>query len=1329
MSSDDDFGDSCDDTAFLEAATQVERENTPAFQPSPRPLKRRKIKEDARPAPPRKQFRNTRPRPFVSSDEDDSVEECEKHSPAAGSNHNTSDEVDNVDLSTTFTSAGSTARKKRIGSKKRELESDCEGDSPRKEGVAEKRKNRIHQPSVVHNLTDVYLTQPPREPSPPWMPRGAIWRKAATSIGVHKSVASSAIKTVTLSDKQSIPSGPVPHASRPIESLPPARPDELSRPSMISGTSNPYDATQELADLPSDAFASSPCSPQQHNDVVLVSERRTKIVAPQTGLRQTTLFGRQTINGEIPLSQAHKRYSFVVDQKAEPLTHHKLDPEAIKSWVYPTNLGTIRDYQFNIVARGLFHNLLVALPTGLGKTFIAATIMLNWFRWTTEAQIVFVAPTKPLVAQQIDACFHICGIPRSCTTMLIGGVPTAVRAEEWASKRVFFMTPQTLLNDLKHGYADPKKIVLLVVDEAHRATGGYAYVEVVSFLRRFNNSFRVLALTATPGADVEAVQKVIDGLDISRVEIRTENSLDISKYIHHRKIEKHVFKNSDEMQMCMDLYSQALQPTVNKIAGLNAFWSKDPLDVTPFGIMNARKRWAQDAGRNVNQGQKFMVNSIFTVLGSISQAMELLKFHGIGPFYVKLKEFKEANVKSKSKTIDSICNSDSFKKLLVRLQTWTGDENFVGHPKMEFLQEAVLEHFANAEDRAGSNDSVAQSRIMIFAHFRDSAEEIVRVLRRHQPMVRPRVFVGQSSGKNSEGMNQKEQLDVIEKFKAGTFNVLVATSIGEEGLDIGDLDLIILYDSKASPIRMLQRMGRTGRKREGKVIFLQMEGKEENDANKAKDSYEAMQQLIAEGSRFNFHDEISRRILPRDVQPVVERRIVEIPSENSQSDWLPEPKKKRGKPLKKPPKKFNMPDGVLTGFVTAGRMDEEIAPKSRVKKAVRAYPSEEILELPSLDSVYLDEEATQDLRQRYADVLEDDDDAIPELNLRAHPGQQRTLSKTYGFHKHGRVTESFVNIVQRMHAMDDARLDVFDKNARFDDWQDVPPNVLVSDDESGSVPPEDVWAEEDAPSQSLSKSKPKHKEDANADTGLTVPDDMWADEDPPSQPLRKSKAQPGTKPKAKADAGSKASSKPRGRPRKDPHMSVTPARTKKTKPITPAIETPTWRVSRLAEEGDLSSPPPTDPHMKIASQAETIGSEDSEGAFAPQDTQAYRLDSDLVSFIAEDDENVEDEVHPTSSLPGLDLSGIGKGTQAVLKAAQPKRPKKAAKIFTSDVSDDDQVVSSDNEDDAPIRQRDAPAVKQRAFVVDSSSEDEVIEPPKSKRRVRRVVEEDDEDDE
>lgn len=1293
MSDSDNYGDEFDDTEFLTAATQAEKENTPAFQASPRPNKRQKLDppDGGIARIPRKKQQKARRRAFVSSDEDEDEDENvtdltlsdPKSTGASPSSHGILQE-----------------ERSAFRSKKAHViqHDDHDDISPAKETTAQKRKNRIHVPTTNLDMTDMFFTQPPQEHSPPWKPRGAIWAKPVASIGVHRPAELTtragldAIKPMSLPGRQSITQAPL----SPNRSASPVEAHEFPQLPTTNGSTAAYDFTQDLADLPSDAFASSSSSPQKQDGNAVVIDTRKRVVAPHTGLRQTTLFGRQGVNGDVPLSQVNKRYNFIADQKQEPPTHHKLESEAVKTWVYPTNLGTIRDYQFNIVQRGLFNNLLVALPTGLGKTFIAATIMLNWFRWTTEAQIVFVAPTKPLVAQQIEACFKIAGIPRSYTTMLTGGVPPALRSEEWKSKRVFFMTPQTLLNDLKQGYADPKKLVLLVVDEAHRATGAYAYVEVVSFLRRFNQSFRVLALTATPGADVEAVQKVIDGLDISKVEIRTENSMDICSYVHQRSIEKHVFQNSEEMEMCMELYSQALQPLVNTVNGLNAYWSKNPCDLTPYGCQQAKKKWFLEAGRNANQGVKSMVNTVFSILASISQGMELLKYHGIGPFYVKLKEFKKDSEKTKSKYKKQILESESFQKLMVRLQGWVTDDNFVGHPKLDFLQQVILDHFVNAENGENTEGAApSQTRIMVFAHFRDSAEEISRILKRHEPMIRPRVFVGQSTGKNSEGMSQKEQLEAIEQFKQGTFNTLIATSIGEEGLDIGEVDLIICYDSKASPIRMLQRMGRTGRKRQGKIVMLQMQGKEENDANKAKDSYEKMQELIANGTHFTFHDEISRRILPPDVKPVVDRRVVDIPLENSQQDWLPEPKKK-GR-MKKPPKVFHMPDGVLTGFVTAGRMDEEIVPKKRGKKAtLPIYPSEEAFVIPSLESVLLNDDATRDLERRFQTVFDDDDDPMVNgLNYSHHPERQRIMSRPQLFSITGRATRAFVDTMQRMNNMNIKRLDTFRQNLHYSDCEyEAENDIIVSDTESRPVIHEDMWADDDPASQILSKPKAKAK--------------GKPDPKPTTKPTK-------TTPKARA---------PRGRPRKDTAAMVTPRRQAKTKSQTPQTKTPNWRVSGLAQEGRSSSPPPTDPRFHVASQADTLGSDDTIGDDEVQDTQAYKLDSELASFIVEDEDDVD---IPASSLQSLDLSGFGKGTQAVVQAARPKRAPRAEKIFTSDATDDDAIVSSDSDDDAPLVRSGAGSNKKLTFVVDSDSEDEDA-PVAPRQRTRRIIEDDEDDD-
>jgi len=890
-----------------------------------------------------------------------------------------------------------------------------------------KTKYKIHIPKNGELPTDTFFTQPPQRSSSPYRIDQFRWRKP------RKLSPPPPLQREPLKQQASLN----PHVSTTSASFEPRIDgrENCKLKSLNSETNAPDDdfAADEsyedlLADLPSDAFSSpngstrgTPVQPvfissQQEYPSQAIQHQR--LVAPLSNLRQTTLFGTQAQEAASQ-SQSTRKRNWPLANREEIPTHHKLDQAALKTWVYPTNLGTIRDYQYSIVARGLYHNTLVALPTGLGKTFIAATIMLNWFRWTTDAQIVFVAPTKPLVSQQVKACFDIAGIPRSATTMLTGGISPGLRAEEWQSKRVFFMTPQTIVNDLKSGICDPKKLVLLVVDEAHRATGGYAYVEVVNFLRRFNDSFRVLALTATPGASIESVQEVIDGLGISRVEIRTEESLDIRQYVHSRKINTVLFENSDEMTMAMELFSRALQPVLDKLNGMNAYWMRDPMSLTPYGCNQARQKWMlSDAGRKAVMPVKGMVNTIFSLLASLSHGIELLKFHGIGPFYHKVLAFRNEihNCGKKgSKYSNQINECEPFQTMMSRIQIWINNSDFVGHPKLEYSQSVIMNHFLDAGDGRGASDP-SSTRVMVFAHYRDSAEEITRVLRRNEPMIRPHVFVGQANSKGSDGMDQKTQLETIKKFQSGTYNTLVATSIGEEGLDIGEVDLIICYDASASPIRMLQRMGRTGRKRAGNIVVTLMKGKEENNFIKAKDNYEKMQTEIAAGTRFNFHDEGSKRIVPKEIQPVVDKRIIEIPLENTQPD-LPEPKKK-GRAPKRPPKKFHMPDGVRTGFVKASRLDDEeesengIVRQQPQKHRRSKLPSPE--PLPSLEQVLLTSAQERELERKYLDIQGDTSQIVEIPRNDAFPFLQRSLRPTKHV-SHGSVTKRTAQMLTSMH--------------------------------------------------------------------------------------------------------------------------------------------------------------------------------------------------------------------------------------------------------------------------------------------------------------------------
>lgn len=780
----------------------------------------------------------------------------------------------------------------------------------------------------------------------------------------------------------------------------PRAPGAFSRNPSLGNARNGFSNT-----FPSNAFDTSPRPSAQ-----------TQAQIQGQNLRQTTLWGTTLREDRVTGSQAANNRPFRADLPPEAPTHHELQHDELSTWVYPLNLGAIRDYQFSIVKNGLFHNTLVALPTGLGKTFIAATIMLNYFRWTKRAKIVFVAPTKPLASQQVQACLGIAGIPRSQATLLTGETAPALRQGEWENKRLFFMTPQTLMNDLSKGYADPKSIVLLVVDEAHRATGDYAYVKVVEFIRRFSKSIRVLALTATPGSTVEGVQDIIDNLGISRVEIRTEESIDIRQYVHSRNIDTVTFDPSDEMHEVRELFSKALKPLVDKLSAQNIYYGRDPMSLTTFGLLKSRQEWMAGPGGHVNQGVKFMMMAVFSILQSLAHLIKLLNFHGIKPFYNGLAEFRsgeEGKPGQGSKLKRQLLTDENFQKMMTKIERWMRMEEFNGHPKLTYLCETLVNHFIDA----GENSN---TRAIVFSEYRDSAEEIVRLLN-SKPLIRATVFVGQADSKRSEGMKQKQQIETIEKFKSGGFNVLVATSIGEEGLDIGQVDLIVCYDASASPIRMLQRMGRTGRKRAGNIVLLLMKGKEEEKFLEAKDNYQKMQQLICNGDGFTFRHDLSTRIVPRDIRPEVDKRLVDIPIENSQNTSLPEPKKTAaGLRKKAAKKKFNMPDDVETGFVNLkasffGRPAERATniPKPPAE-------TDFLVEVPGLEKVLLSKSQTERFERLYKTLPKTPFDKVQELgfddiNLGAHPAAQRVLRRTVNL-KHGQYTKRCVKLFKTLGA-------------------------------------------------------------------------------------------------------------------------------------------------------------------------------------------------------------------------------------------------------------------------------------------------------------------------
>ncbi|KAI0651647.1 hypothetical protein C8Q79DRAFT_49688 [Trametes meyenii] len=604
-----------------------------------------------------------------------------------------------------------------------------------------------------------------------------------------------------------------------------------------------------------------------------------------------------------------------------PAPPMRLSPDrlAARTWIYPLNKPK-RDYQYNIVKKCLFENTLVALPTGLGKTFIAGVVMLNYYNWFPQGKVVFIAPTKPLVAQQIDACHKTCGIPGSVAAELTGNVTKDRRINAWRTQRVFYATPQTLLNDLVKGLVDALDIVLIVIDEAHRGTGDYAYAQVVRFMMQHNPHFRIMALTATPGSKPEAVQEIVDALHISHIEIRNEDDADLKKYLHTKHEQEHFIHMTEDIATLRDGLASLITPILKKVqsAGFLKNGNTAPTMLHPFRCQSTVAEMSK------SKAPQYAIGAA-AQLGPLARAMGYLMENSVAMCYGFLKGIASGQDDSNAKK--AIRKMEGFTNLM-KLFEKQAARGFAMHPKMDTLRTLLIDHFAKQlpDDHEGPAQGApgGRSRAMVFVSFRECVEEIVELLNKESPIIRAKAFIGQGTDKQGKkGYAQKEQLEVIEQFKAGTYNVLVSTSIGEEGLDIGEVDVIVCYDAQKTPIRMLQRIGRTGRKQAGTVHILLAKGREEHNWQKAQSNYQEVQHFIVRASDLEVYGDVDR-LIPDDIDPQPVEMMMEIEADSSSSKG-----KKRAHdddPLR------NIPAGASKGFVNVRELLKQHGATRRKKE-------------------------------------------------------------------------------------------------------------------------------------------------------------------------------------------------------------------------------------------------------------------------------------------------------------------------------------------------------------------------------------------------------------
>jgi ERCC4-related helicase len=444
-----------------------------------------------------------------------------------------------------------------------------------------------------------------------------------------------------------------------------------------------------------------------------------------------------------------------------------------------------RAYQEVIAASALGENTLVVLPTGLGKTVIAAMVAA---KKAEEGKVLFLAPTKPLVEQHIDTFDDFIDVDREEMYVMTGDTRPDKRYELWKEKRIFFATPQVVENDLIANEIPTEEFSLTIFDEAHRATGEYSYV----FINQKMNSHK-LALTASPGGSKEKIMDVADNLDMTNFEVRTEDDPDVEPYIQKKEVNWTHVSLDDRFEEAKKNLEDGYRDQLKKLKKLGQISSVN--NVHKGELLKARGKISSQLSNSDDPELYSAISRVATAL-KIQQALELLETQGISQCYSYMEKLKDDDSKAAGRAL----NNDNIQKAksMIEYLKKNGEE----HPKLDKLRDII-------------GDMDDDEKALVFTQYRDSTEKIAEEL--NTEGLNAVKFIGQQGDK---GMSQTKQAEVLEAFEEGKFNVVVSTSIGEEGLDIPAVDYVIFYEPVPSGIRDIQRAGRTGRQEEGTVYVL-----------------------------------------------------------------------------------------------------------------------------------------------------------------------------------------------------------------------------------------------------------------------------------------------------------------------------------------------------------------------------------------------------------------------------------------------------------------------------------------------------------------------------
>lgn len=451
-----------------------------------------------------------------------------------------------------------------------------------------------------------------------------------------------------------------------------------------------------------------------------------------------------------------------------------------------------REYQFNISKSILSgRNTLVILPTGLGKTLIGVFAIANALYNGKRA--LFLAPTKPLCEQHDKTLRGLLKIEPEKVLLLTGALTREKRAKLEEGAMVIVATPQTVANDLKEGVLKLENFGVIVFDECHRAVGKYAYTYIANEAEI--KGIQIIGLTASPGGKPERIKELIETLKIENIEIRISTDADVVRYVMPRHIHVLYVEKSERINLIASYLRPLIEESLESLNKMGLVGFKKFENIPKGKLIELGNEINKIAAKNFRFGAMFSYIKLLNLL----HMYDLLETEGLYAFSEYIKSL--ANREKKSRAIESLLNNRNI--IIAKQLSDEGLKLGMEHPKVGMLFD-VLSNY-------GGKSAI------VFAQYRSTIKMLVDQLARKG--FNARAFVGKK-----EGVTQMQQKEVINDFRDGRFNILVASSIGEEGLDIPSVDLVVFYEPIPNEIRNIQRRGRTGRFRAGEIYILVTKG-------------------------------------------------------------------------------------------------------------------------------------------------------------------------------------------------------------------------------------------------------------------------------------------------------------------------------------------------------------------------------------------------------------------------------------------------------------------------------------------------------------------------